>query len=298
MITVVGVFYLNLDGLCSLLVISLFIKNFEAIPKGSLLFIMLKNPTNYSPPKLSRSETITTAAVILALTIVLASPIPIPVIGNPLFLIPLLFAATTQRLKMTIFAASSFGVISFLYSMINPGPIALIFFHSPWIPLIPRIGVGFVAFFTFKLFRTLIKPTSRFKRILPFAITGGVGALANTLLVLSWIAVEYLALGRSVSVGIEGLPEIIIFILMIIVPIEFGIGIIATPSIALAYLKVRSRFKKDTGFDIIEDEEDEEKFVKTMHCPDCGAGLTSLSQKNCEFCGVVLTIYSKKNEND
>ncbi|MCL2861243.1 MAG: hypothetical protein FWE22_02405 [Firmicutes bacterium] len=236
---------------------------------------MLKNPSQNNAPTLSKAETITTAAMILALTAIMALPAFVF-----FFLVPLLFAATTQRLRMVIFASVCFGVISILYSLINFGTLAIgiIFIHSPWIAIIPRIGAGLVAYFVFKLFRKLIKDTNYVKKVLPFAISGGMGALANSVFVLGWIAVEYVWLGRSISM-LDGVLEgityyfgwerafnlvdlIMIFIMPFNVPIEFAIGVGLVPPISIAYLTARKKWAKDTGLPIIETDEERKEEIE------------------------------------
>lgn len=128
------------------------------------------------------SKSIIIAAISLALTVALA---PIPVV----FMLPLLFICTTRGMKMSLFMGLSFGVVSFLYSLMGGSPVAVAFANAPWIAIVPRIFVAFFAHGAFVLSKKFIKGNSKIAKIAPYAISAAIGSVSNTAMVVSLLAI-------------------------------------------------------------------------------------------------------------
>lgn len=120
---------------------------------------------------------ITVSAVTLALTVVMGA---FPFV----FLVPLLFTTVTRGWKMTIIAALSFGVVSYLYAYMGTSIVAVAFLENPWIPIVPRIFVGLAAHGAYVLTRKLVTKGNKAK-ILPVSVAISVGCIANTGLVVT-----------------------------------------------------------------------------------------------------------------
>ncbi len=131
------------------------------------------------------------------------------------FMLPLLFVACNFDFKLSLFAGFAFGIISLIYTYISSGTslIALYFLEYPWMPVVPRIFVGMIAFGTYRLSAKLIKSNNIVGRAAPVAITAAIGSISNTILVGSSVLLinrfapisgeEIFTLGQLIIAGIS-----------------------------------------------------------------------------------------------
>ncbi len=131
---------------------------------------------------MNKSKTVAFCAVLTALTAVMGA---IPFV----FLVPLLFACVTQNVKISAFAGLVFGVVSFVYSLMGGTVVAAAFVQAPWIAIVPRIAVGFIAHGTYVLCKKPIKENGKISRVLPYSISAAVGSLSNTGLVVALLTI-------------------------------------------------------------------------------------------------------------
>ena len=125
-----------------------------------------------------KTKDITVCAAIVALMIVMG--------WMPwVFLVPLLFAACTQKTPIALFCGFAYGCISLLYAYLGAvTPVGLAFLQQPWIPIVPRILVGLFTCLSFVGFRKLFKGNGKVQRALPYNLAASVGVLTNTVLVV------------------------------------------------------------------------------------------------------------------
>ena len=190
----------------------------------------------------TKSKTVAVCAVLVALTAALGA---IPFV----FLIPLLFACVTQNVKISAFMGLVFGVVSFLYSLMGGSVVAAAFVQAPWIAIVPRIAVGFIAHGTYVLCKKLIKDKGKVSRVLPYSISAGVGSLSNTVLVVALLMIFM----RDTTLG-----DITVYLylptMLINGAIEFVVCVALVPTLALSvgkalgnrgFISVRKEQKAD-----------------------------------------------------
>ncbi|MBQ4049729.1 MAG: hypothetical protein IJD07_03645 [Clostridia bacterium] len=140
-----------------------------------------------------KTRKIVIGAVVIALTVVLGW---MPVV----FLVPTLFACCAFGMGMSVFASTAFGVVSLIYAVAVPAsPVAVAFVGNPWMPIVPRILVGFVAHGFFVVISKII---SEKRKWLAVALTAIVGSLTNTLSVGACLLIfEPSVVVKGISVG-------------------------------------------------------------------------------------------------
>lgn len=120
------------------------------------------------------TRVVAVGAVIVALTVILGW---MPVV----FLVPTLFACCAFGWKMSIFASTTFGVISLAYSFMMPSsPVSLAFINNPLIPILARIAVGIIAHGFFVAFNKFFDEKKKWIIVM---LTAVVGSIMNTVLV-------------------------------------------------------------------------------------------------------------------
>ncbi len=170
----------------------------------------------------TKSKTVAVCAVLTALTAVMGA---IPFV----FLIPLLFACVTQNVKISAFMGLVFGVISFVYSLMGGSVVAAAFVQAPWIAIVPRIAVGFIAHGVFVLCKKLIREKGKVSRVLPYSVSAAVGSLSNTVLVVALLMIFM----RDTALG-----DITVYLylptMLINGAIEFAVCTALVPTLALS----------------------------------------------------------------
>lgn len=163
--------------------------------------------------------------------------IPIGPLNATIMHIPVIIGAILLGPKRGAFLGTAFGLLSVWNATTRPSALSFVF--SPFIPVIgtnhgdwkalivailPRILIGVVPYFVFKLCQKLLKNKGQFVALFIAGVSGG---LTNTLLVMNLIYFlfqkpygEYLAsLGNATSalygailavIGTQGVPESIV----------------------------------------------------------------------------------------
>lgn len=193
------------------------------------------------------SKTIAVCAALTALTAVTGA---LPFV----FLVPLLFACVTQNVKISAYMGLVFGVVSFLYSLLGGSVVAAAFVQAPWIAIVPRIAVGFIAHGTFVLCRRLIKEKGKVTRVLPYSIAAAVGSLANTVLVVTLLLIFM----RDTALG-DMTVYLYLPTMLINGAIELVVCVSLVPTLALSVGKALGR----RGFVTYTEKEDKENDTNT-----------------------------------
>ena len=161
------------------------------------------------------------------------------------FIMTVCLAAQLEGLWTGVICSTFFGLASFLGAIVAPGPLSFIF-SNPVASILPRIPLGFVAYYVFKLFKKLFaNAKSDFvKEILPSAISAAVTVTLNTALVLGVMAIGW---GTSVYDGGTIFDLILGTLLIINYPVELAVCIIITPPV---YYGVKRALNKGRKTDV------------------------------------------------
>ena len=203
------------------------------------------NNTNKTRDSKSRTLGMVQTALFAALIIILAfTPflgyIPLGFTRATIIHIPVIIASVTLGPKKGAFLGFVFGMTSLINNTINPTVTSFAF--SPFYTLgevkggigsliicfVPRILVGVVPFFVYKALHKLAKKNEGC-HMLVLGITGMIGALTNTLLVMNLIFLFFkdaYASANGVAVdavygfilsiiGINGIPEAIVAAILV-----------------------------------------------------------------------------------
>lgn len=163
--------------------------------------------------------------------------IPLGVIRATTIHIPVIIGALILGPKKGALLGGAFGLTSFINNTLNPTVTSFVFspilatemegalgaLKSVIICFVPRILIGVVAYFVYRLIRKMMKNTST-SMVVALAGAGVAGSLTNTLLVMNLIYVlfgESYATAREVSyqalygmilaiIGTNGVPEAIV----------------------------------------------------------------------------------------
>ncbi len=148
---------------------------------------------------------------------------------SPAFLtIPLAIALCLKGKKSDMFVGGTIlGVSSFILSFI----VGYAAFYNPLISVLPRVLIGVAVFYANKLFTVLFKNgKSNFVReILPLSLSGAVGVLTNTVLVMTMLFIF----------DFSGVTDVFATIMSFNFLLEFIAGIILVPIFVKTIRKVK-----------------------------------------------------------
>ena len=131
--------------------------------------------------------------------------------------LPLAIALSVTGKKYNMFVGGTLlGIASFILAIIIANPI----FLNPLISILPRIFIGIVAYFVYKLCSKIFAGAkSEFiKSVIPFSVAGAFGVLTNTVLVISMMTVfasASLAAVLTTILSINFVAEIIASIVLV-----------------------------------------------------------------------------------
>lgn len=150
----------------------------------------------------NRTKRLTLLGVLLALQVVLTvlniGLLPLPVIKATTLHIPVIIGAVLLGRTEGMILGATFGIISVIQNTYMPGLTSFVFspfvtvsgttgnWQSLIIAIVPRILIGFNAYYCYKFFSKLDS-----SKIIAYAAAGVVGALTNTILVMGSIYLLY-----------------------------------------------------------------------------------------------------------
>ena len=147
---------------------------------------------------------------------------------SPAFLsIPLAIAICLRGKKSDMFVGGTIlGLCSFILSFI----VGYAAFYNPLISVLPRVLIGVVVYYVNKFFTFVCKnaKSSFVREILPLSISGAIGVLTNTILVISMLVIF----------DFSGLSAVFATIMSFNFTIEFISGIILVPIIVKVLRRV------------------------------------------------------------
>lgn len=152
-----------------------------------------------------RTKKLVLCGVMTAIIIIMASVpflgyIPLGIINATIIHVPVIIGAVLLGPKYGAFLGLVFGLTSLVKNTISPNLTSFVFspfysvgeyggnFFSLIISLVPRILIGVVAYYVFKLVCRLFKNRSQ---VAALAAAGVVGSMTNTLLVMNMIFVFF-----------------------------------------------------------------------------------------------------------
>jgi len=167
-------------------------------------------------------------AIILALTFLSFAPFFLWV-----FFIPMIAVCATFRFRTGIFATACAAVVSFIYMWIGGDLVALGFQNQPWIPIVPRLITGVVAWWIGHGARKLFgNRKNRFvSKVLPVCVVATTASVLNTILV-----VGSLVLFAADALGMSGTAFVLYIIPVYAIP-ELIITNIVCPPLSLSLRK-------------------------------------------------------------
>ena len=145
--------------------------------------------------------------------------IRLPIFSLTIMHIPVIIGALLEGPVVGISVGLIFGLFSMYQNITAPGLTSFIFWN-PIVALIPRMLIGIVAYYSFKLFKSKIKNTG-----VCAGIAAVLGTLTNTIGVLGLTYILYLdreisreaVAGTLLTVGLtNGIPEAIVSALITI----------------------------------------------------------------------------------
>lgn len=187
--------------------------------------------------KITRYGIMTALIVVgLALDSVITATAPLKIaVASLLIVLPLCQMFT---FKESLFASTTFGVLSMLRAYLLPS-ITSPSFMNPLVSVLPRVVIGVTAYFTYKALRRAMPDTGK-KKYIPYAVSAGVGVLTNTVLVITMINV--VGNGNVIDALIKTL-------LGVNCVLEFCICVICVPFISYNVGKVVNK-KKNTANEV------------------------------------------------
>jgi len=185
-------------------------------------------------------------------------------------------------LKTAVFASTVFGILSLIRSYTIPNFISPAM-QNPLISVLPRICIGFTCHLSLVGFKKII-PKKDFRLYLPYILSGAIGVITNTGLVLTMMLIF----------DQTTLTKVIATILALNFWIEFLCAVLIVPTISRVTIRAKrnvdnkndtivkkSNNKKDTAF------EQTEKPSKKIKCEYCGLKNPPENDR-CKNCGGIL----------
>ncbi|MCY6483538.1 ECF transporter S component [Clostridium aestuarii] len=182
------------------------------------------------------TKRLTTLAMLSAIAVILGfTPlgiIPIPPVGATIMHIPVIIAAVLEGPVAGVIMGLIFGVLSVIRAM-TTGSVLLFAFLNPLVSVVPRILIGVVAYYGYKLM-----PSK--KESLKVGVAAALGTITNTVGFLGMMYILYAApfakinkisedvVGKTIlGIGVtHGIPEVIV-------------AVIITVAVVMAVKKVR-----------------------------------------------------------
>lgn len=167
---------------------------------------------------------ITVSAVTFALTVVLGW---LPYV----FFVPLLFTCVTRNWKMALAESLFFGVLSLVYSYINPASfVAMAFIKNPWMPIVPRVLAGMGCHGVYVLLRRVFAgKDGRAATVVPVTVACAVGAVLNTALVVPCFVWR----GGTLFGNFELTAALLVGQTLVSGAIELAVAVVAVPPLAV-----------------------------------------------------------------
>jgi len=150
--------------------------------------------------------------------------------------VPVIIGAILEGPLVGAFIGLVFGLFSLYTAAITPLPIAFAFLN-PLVSVLPRVLIGIVTYYVYKLFLGLFKQK---KDSLAIGIAATVGTLTNTIGVLGMIYILY-ARRFVEAIGLSGASPLIVISGLAFpnLPFELAGAVLAAIPVVIAVRKVR-----------------------------------------------------------
>lgn len=112
--------------------------------------------------------------------------IPLPFMKATIMHIPVIIGAIVEGPLVGALVGGVFGIFSMYQAFTAPGPTSFIF-YNPIIAIVPRILIGIVAYYVYKLLKNKFR-----KESIPIGVAAVLGTITNTVGVLGFTYVFYL----------------------------------------------------------------------------------------------------------
>lgn len=190
----------------------------------------------------TNTSKLTFLGVMLALTIVFVAMTAIPTTSASMALLiflPTIVTSIIQGPKSGAVMGALAGFVTLLRALLAPASPLDYLFLNPLVAVLPRIFVGVVPYYIFKLLNKLIKV-----KTISLLISGVLGALTNTLLVILMLYVVYndeiIKISTQFGIG-NTFASFAIFLISTSALIESSVAGISTAAVVNVYDKVKNR---------------------------------------------------------
>ncbi|WP_415297951.1 ECF transporter S component [Clostridium perfringens] len=153
-----------------------------------------------------QTRQIAVTGILFAITIILGSTgigfIPIPPLKLTIMHIPVIIASIIEGPLVGGLNGLLFGLFSMFQAATNPTPVSFIFLN-PIVAIVPRIFIGIVPYYAYKIIKTK-------KDKLNLSISILLGSFTNTIGVMGLIYILYLnEYAKAIGISIESAKKII-----------------------------------------------------------------------------------------
>lgn len=191
---------------------------------------------NVNSKRKATTRKITTLAMLSAISVLLGfTPlgiIPIPPVAATIMHIPVIIAAILEGPIIGMIMGLIFGILSIIRA-VTTGDILLVAIINPLVSVLPRIFIGIVAYYAYKL--SPIK-----KESVKIGFAAALGTLANTVGFLGMMYLLYAEpFAKAKNISLDGVGKAIAVIGITHVIPEMIVGVIITVGVVLAVSKVR-----------------------------------------------------------
>lgn len=158
-----------------------------------------------------QTRQIAVTGILFAITIILGSTgigfIPIPPLKLTIMHIPVIIASIIEGPLVGELNGLLFGLFSMFQAATNPTPLSFIFLN-PIVAIVPRIFIGIVPYYAYKIIKTK-------KDKLNLSISILLGSFTNTIGVMGLIYILYLnEYAKAIGISIESAKKIIDFYIL------------------------------------------------------------------------------------
>ncbi|WAH35873.1 ECF transporter S component [Alicyclobacillus dauci] len=199
-------------------------KHTQSMKTGSLTASATQSQSRQRTRWLVITAVLAAISIVLSLTPLGLIPVPTPAGSATILQVPAILAAVLAGPFAGGIVGAVFGVVSMLHSSGVP------WFTNPLVSVVPRILIGVISYF---VYASLIRGAGRARGTFALIVTGFIGSVVNTVLVLGAVYIFFpVKLGSLVTVAlVQGLPEAVV-------------SAILTTAIAAAYLGITRQGRK------------------------------------------------------
>lgn len=191
--------------------------------------------------------------IVLAFTPLGYILVPFLLIRATIIHVPVILGSVLLGPKKGALLGTLFALTSLINNTLNPTPTSFVFspvhaypisglpgvFYSLIICFVPRILVGILPYFVFKLLSKLFHKKEKTGQVLALTLAGLVGSLTNTLLVMNFIYFLFApAYSAAIKVAVDTLYAFIFSVITFNGSIEAVVAAVLTAGVGSALLKL------------------------------------------------------------